>query len=60
MIQQSNGSLPKPRYLAGGPINTLLADPTENMTPVAVNPNWGKPRTIQPVRVFRFGVRWTF
>ena len=60
VIRPANGNLPKPGYAAGGVVNTLLLDPNQQVTPVTVNPNWGKARTIQPVRVFRFGARFTF
>jgi len=38
----------------------LLLDPTQNIVPVNTNPNWGKATATQPVRSFRFSVRYTF
>jgi hypothetical protein len=60
VVRPSNGSLPKPSYVAGAPAVVLLPDPTQVSNPVNTNPNWGRPLVYQPVRSFRFSVRWTF
>jgi carboxypeptidase family protein/TonB-dependent receptor-like protein len=59
-IQAPNGSLPKPRYVQGAPAQVVLPDPFQNTSFVNTNVNWGKPTNYQPVRSFRFSVRFTF
>jgi len=60
VLQQSNGSLPKPRFVGGQAMQVLAPDPFQNLTFINTNPNWGKPTNYQPVRSFRFSIRWTF
>ena len=60
VLQQSNGSLPKPRFIGGQAMQVLVPDPNQNLNFVNTNPNWGKPTNYQPVRSFRFSIRWTF
>ena len=57
---QGNGSLPRPFYANGSPGVISLPDPTQAVTAVAVNPNWGKPLQYQAVRTFRLSARFTF
>jgi hypothetical protein len=59
-IQAPNGSLPKPRYVQGAPAQVVLPDPFQNTSFVNTNVNWGKPTNYQPVRSFRFSLRFTF
>ena len=59
-IQAANGSLPKPRYVEGAAAQVVLPDPFQNTSFVNTNPNWGKPTNYQPVRSFRFSLRFTF
>ena len=59
-IQPANGSLPKPRFIQGAAAQVVLPDPFQNTSFVNTNPNWGKPTNYQPVRSFRFSVRFTF
>ena len=59
-IQAANGSLPKPRYIQGAAAQVVLPDPFQNTSFVNTDPNWGKPTNYQPVRSFRFSLRFTF
>jgi hypothetical protein len=59
-IQAANGTLPKPRFVQGAPAQVVVPDPFQNEGFVNTNPNWGKPNTYQPVRSFRFSLRFTF
>jgi hypothetical protein len=60
ILSPGNGSLPKPRFIGGAAAQVLVPDPTQQVTFVNTNPNWGKPTNYQPVRSFRFSIRWTF
>ena len=60
VLRPGNGSLPRPGYINGKTTQVLLLDPTQNIVPVNTNPNWGKATATQPVRSFRFSVRYTF
>jgi hypothetical protein len=63
-LPQGNGSLPKPTVdpasPAGAAIRIVL--PNRNGVPTATVPNlaWGTPTNFQPVRQFRFSLRFTF
>jgi len=59
-IQAPNGSLPRPRYIEGAAAQVVLPDPFQNTSFVNTNPNWGKPTNYQPVRSFRFSLRFIF
>jgi hypothetical protein len=59
-IQPPNGSLPKPRYVEGAAAQVVLPDPFQATSFVNTNVNWGKPTNYQPVRSFRFSLRFTF
>jgi len=59
-IQAANGSLPKPRYVQGAAAQVVLPTPTQGNGFVNTNINWGKPTNYQPVRSFRFSLRFTF
>jgi len=58
-----NGSLPKPRVAnstTGAAINVSLPDRNGNPIPRVTNLTWGTPTNYQPVRQFRFSLRFTF
>jgi hypothetical protein len=59
-IQAANGSLPKPRFIQGAAAQVVVPDPFQAHGFVNTNPNWGKPTNYQPVRSFRFSLRFTF
>jgi Carboxypeptidase regulatory-like domain/TonB dependent receptor-like, beta-barrel len=60
VLRPGNGSLPRPSYVNGQTTQVVLYDPTQVLVPVNTNPNWGKATATQPVRSFRFSVRYTF
>ena len=60
VISAGNGSLPKPRFIGGAAAQVLLPTPTQTVGFVNTNTNWGRPTNYQPVRSFRFSLRFTF
>ena len=64
-LPQGNGSLPKPRIDTAPGANgaaVLVVLPNRNGVPTPTVPNlaWGTPTNFQPVRQFRFSLRFTF
>jgi hypothetical protein len=59
-----NGSLPKPTIdptsPTGNAIRVVLPNRNGVPTPVVPNLAWGTPTNFQPVRQFRFSLRFTF
>ena len=51
---------PQTKIRAGAPAQVVLLDSFQQEGFVNTNPNWGKPNNYQPVRSFRFSLRFTF
>ncbi|HTS80103.1 MAG TPA: TonB-dependent receptor [Myxococcaceae bacterium] len=60
VLTPGNGSLPKPKFIGGAASQVLLPTPNQTVGFVNTNTNWGKPTNYQPVRSFRFSLRFTF
>jgi hypothetical protein len=60
--QPGNGSLPRPRVdpATGGAIRVGLPNPSQALSSQVTNLTWGTPTNYQPVRQFRFSLRFTF
>jgi len=61
---QGNGSLPKPHVdpnsTTGRAIRVGLPDRNGQLSSQVTNLTWGTPTNYQPVRQFRFSLRFTF